>query len=129
MGGYLDLPGSSMYSMSKFATRGLMCSLRRSEWLGLNRVNIVAPWFIKTHTYSKAYMDRIEALGVHLATFDDATLAVLRCASDTTINGRALGVLPRQYCKTGYCDLDSDDYAPDSDMHKWQDICVKLGMR
>ncbi|KAI5285086.1 hypothetical protein KEM52_002602 [Ascosphaera acerosa] len=44
MGAYIDLPGCSMYSMSKFATRGLMRSLRRGDWLGLNRVNIVAPW-------------------------------------------------------------------------------------
>ncbi|KAI5301952.1 hypothetical protein KEM56_001190 [Ascosphaera pollenicola] len=127
MGAYLDLPGSSMYSMSKFATRGLMRSLRRGDWLGLNRVNIIAPWFIKTHTYTKAFLEMLEREGIKFASYEDAVRAVLRCASDTTINGRSIGVLPREYCETGYVDLEQEDYAPGTDLAKWQDITLRLG--
>ncbi|KAI5285662.1 Signal recognition particle core component [Ascosphaera aggregata] len=127
MGAYIDLPGSSMYSMSKFATRGLMRSLRRGNWLGLNRVNIVAPWFIKTHTYAKTFLEKLEREGIQFASYEDAVRAVLRCASDVTINGRAIGILPREYCSTGYVDLAHDDHSSDTDMGKWQDIALRLG--
>lgn len=44
--GYLDLPGSATYSMSKFGVRALMRSLRRNAWVDSIRVNLVSPRYV-----------------------------------------------------------------------------------
>jgi NAD(P)-dependent dehydrogenase (short-subunit alcohol dehydrogenase family) len=43
LAGYMDLIGVPCYNSTKFAVRGLMCSLRRTQ---LCRVNLVAPWLV-----------------------------------------------------------------------------------
>ena len=43
--GYVDIFGAPQYTMSKFAVRGLMRSLRQSEAAYGIRVNMVAPWY------------------------------------------------------------------------------------
>ena len=42
--GYVDIFGAPQYTMSKFALRGLMRSLRQSESVHGIRVNMIAPW-------------------------------------------------------------------------------------
>jgi NAD(P)-dependent dehydrogenase (short-subunit alcohol dehydrogenase family) len=44
LAGFVDLPNQVEYTMSKFALRGLMRSLRRTSWVSGIRVNIIAPW-------------------------------------------------------------------------------------
>lgn len=84
--------------------------------------------FIKTHTYTKAFLEMLEKEGIKFASYEDAVRAVLRCASDTSINGRSIGILPREYCASGYVDLAQDDYALSTNLAKWQDITLRLGM-
>jgi NAD(P)-dependent dehydrogenase (short-subunit alcohol dehydrogenase family) len=43
--GYIDIFGAPQYTMSKFAIRGLMRSLRQSEAAHGIRVNVIAPWY------------------------------------------------------------------------------------
>jgi len=73
------------------------------------RVNIIAPWFIRTPIMSSAVQQMITEKGVTFAEKTDAAAAVLHLASDRTINGRACGILPRDIAKEGYVDLDRDD--------------------
>lgn len=70
----------------------------------------------------------LEKEGIKFASYEDAVRAVLRCASDTSINGRSIGILPREYCASGYVDLAQDDYALSTNLAKWQDITLRLGM-
>lgn len=44
--GYVDIYGAPQYTLSKFAMRGLMRSLRQSERAHGFRVNLIAPWFV-----------------------------------------------------------------------------------
>src|SRR6187402_2603874 len=44
MAGYIDVPGAPQYTASKYALRGLLKSLRRSELQYNIRVNYIAPW-------------------------------------------------------------------------------------
>jgi NAD(P)-dependent dehydrogenase (short-subunit alcohol dehydrogenase family) len=48
LAGYLDLIGSPSYQSSKFAVRGLMCNLRRTDRC---RVNLIAPWYVVSFSF------------------------------------------------------------------------------
>lgn len=88
MAGYLDLPGSTLYNVSKFGVRGLMCNLRRT---GRMRVNLLAPWYIKTpimsETVTNAVDEALKRIGGHWALAEDAVKACLRCAADEKVTG------------------------------------------
>lgn len=45
MAGYMDFPSLVEYNTSKFAVRGLLRSLRRTEFRFGTRVNLLAPWY------------------------------------------------------------------------------------
>ncbi|KAF9884510.1 hypothetical protein FE257_001698 [Aspergillus nanangensis] len=109
--GYIDTQSSAIYSASKFAIRGIMCCLRRK---GVLRVNTIAPWMIETPIMSKDFLasirPQLQQMGLDLALAEDAVGAVLRIATDRTINGHSLAVVPRQLALTGYMDLDLDDF-------------------
>lgn len=55
------------------------------------------------------FNDALAAQGIKYALSEDACAAMLRIASDPTINGRALAILPRENCPEGYMDLAQDD--------------------
>ncbi|KKZ59969.1 hypothetical protein EMCG_00811 [[Emmonsia] crescens] len=127
--GYLDLPGSATYSMSKFGVRALMRSLRRNAWVDSIRVNLVAPGYIITPAYTEEIIAFFKSKGVKFASEDDACKAVLRIASDTTVNGRSVAVVPREDCTEGYFDLALDDFPEHSKLHIMQDLAINVGSR
>ncbi|PGH06780.1 hypothetical protein GX51_02221 [Blastomyces parvus] len=127
--GYLDLPGSATYSMSKFGVRALMRSLRRNAWVDSIRVNLVAPGYIITPAYTKEIIAFFKSKGVKFASEDDACKAVLRIASDTMVNGRALAVVSKEDCAEGYFDLAQDDFSEGSKLHDMQDVALNVGSR
>jgi NAD(P)-dependent dehydrogenase (short-subunit alcohol dehydrogenase family) len=90
LAGYVDLPGSIQYTSAKFGVRGLMRSLRRTAWEENIRVNLVAPWYVKTPIIPSIVQDYLIKEGVGFATTDDAAKAMLLIASDKTINGKAV---------------------------------------
>lgn len=85
--GYLDQPGSPQYCASKWGVRGIMRSLRRTMPMMSMRVNIIAPWFVKTAIISDEVIDRLESHGIEFAEKEDAARAVLHIASDKSMNG------------------------------------------
>ncbi|ENH72180.1 15-hydroxyprostaglandin dehydrogenase [NAD+] [Fusarium oxysporum f. sp. cubense race 1] len=92
--GFLDVPRSPEYSTFYYGSR----------------VNVIAPWYIRTGILSKAQFDQVEKSGVELATAEDAGECALRILSDTSINGRTLFVCARKWASRGYMDLNIEDY-------------------
>ncbi|CAG7554626.1 unnamed protein product [Fusarium equiseti] len=108
--GFLDVPRSPEYSSTKWAIRGIMHALRRTAFYYGSRVNVIAPWYIRTSILSQEQFDKVEASGVQFATAEDAGECALRILSDTSINGRTLFVCARKWASRGYIDLDIEDY-------------------
>ncbi|OAX77716.1 hypothetical protein ACJ72_07982 [Emergomyces africanus] len=130
LSGYMDLPGSATYSMSKFGVRALMRSLRRNA----GSIQFESIWlhqgiYIITPAYTEEVISFFKSKGVKFASEDDACKAVLRIASDATVNGRSLAVVPRADCTDGYFDLTQDDFPEGSKLHDMQDIAVNVGLR
>ena len=64
-----------------------MRSLRRTvPGMGM-RVNIIAPWFVRTNIMSEEVKKLVEESGLKWAEKGDAAAAVLHMASDSSING------------------------------------------
>ncbi|PGH26743.1 hypothetical protein AJ80_01507 [Polytolypa hystricis UAMH7299] len=136
LAGYVDFPGVPQYQATKFAVRGLMRSLRRMTFTEGIRVNIVAPWFIHTPLLPPPVWTHFQGRGIECADASDACKAMLRLACDKSINGRSLGVLPRNSKEgtltslapapvpNGYVDLMADDYGEGEVLRRWEDsIC------
>ncbi|KAM0224142.1 hypothetical protein ACHAQD_002516 [Fusarium lateritium] len=111
--GFLDVPRSPEYSSTKWAVRGIMHALRRTAFYYGSRVNVIAPWYIRTGILSKEQFDKVEKSGVEFATPGDAGECALRILSDSSVNGRTIFVCARKWAPRGYIDLDIEDY-PDS---------------
>ncbi|EXJ87219.1 hypothetical protein A1O3_04178 [Capronia epimyces CBS 606.96] len=87
LAGYVDLPGSIQYNSSKFGVRGLMRSLRRTSWKENIRVNLVAPWYIRTPILPAVVQEYLDNKGVGFALVEDCVRAMLLIGSDQAING------------------------------------------
>ncbi|PGH05247.1 hypothetical protein AJ79_06858 [Helicocarpus griseus UAMH5409] len=129
LAGFMDLPGSATYSMSKFGVRALMRSLRRNAWVDSIRVNLIAPGYIITPAYPAELITFFASKGVKFASGEDASKATLRIASDQSVNGRSLAVVSREDCAEGYLDLAQDDYPEGSQLRAWQELSLKIGSR
>jgi NAD(P)-dependent dehydrogenase (short-subunit alcohol dehydrogenase family) len=90
LAGYIDMPNSPQYAASKFGGRGLMRSLRRTSWAESIRVNLVAPWIIATPIVPSDIAELLVAAGTEFALEEDAAKAMLRIASDRSLNGKLL---------------------------------------
>ncbi|KAH8695620.1 hypothetical protein BGW36DRAFT_429489 [Talaromyces proteolyticus] len=125
--GYIDTQGSSLYSAAKHGVRGLMTCLRRKQAI---RVNCIAPWFIATPILKDSFVEstrrQFEAKGVDFALAEDAVSAVFRLVTDTSINGRTLGIVPRQLSSSGYMDLNHDDYNESDPLYNLQIVASTL---
>ncbi|KXL44676.1 hypothetical protein M433DRAFT_252034 [Acidomyces richmondensis BFW] len=109
LAGYLDQPGEPQYCASKWGVRGLMHSLRPTSPPQGFRVNIIAPWFIATNIVSEGMRKQLEEAGLQFAAAEDAAKATLRFASDASLNGRSVAIVPRDENPNGYFDLELDD--------------------
>ncbi|KAK3723513.1 hypothetical protein LTR37_001765 [Vermiconidia calcicola] len=128
MAGYLDLHGAPQYSCSKFAVRGFMRALRQQAALGNQiRVNLIAPWYVKTPILSGAMDTFITKSGAGFAKAADAAAALLCIVSNDSIQGRALAIVPRDWegASNGYVDLNQDDFEDSPWMHRAQEYALK----
>ncbi|OAL38361.1 hypothetical protein AYO20_02420 [Fonsecaea nubica] len=129
LAGYVDQPGSPQYNASKFGLRGTMRCLRRTSLQHGTRVNYIAPWYIKTDIISDAVAERITSKGAVFASIDDAGEALVRIASDTSVQGRSLAIVPRIWAPLGYLDVDHDDYKDGDFLKGWQEIVLRTSHR
>ena len=107
LAGYLDLAVNPMYTVSKFGARAVMRTLR---WISTNRVNVLAPWFIKTPLMGEDVITLLDGAGIGWASIEDATKGVVRVLADGEVDGRAVGVVPGDLVEGGLTDVGMDDY-------------------
>ena len=87
LAGYLEL-NEAAYTTSKWAVRGLFRSTRsKMEDLGY-RMNLIAPWVMDT-PMSKPLADVCREQGFPVGDANDVAKAVIRCAADDSICGKA----------------------------------------
>lgn len=88
---YVELPPTLDYSAAKLGVRGLWKSLRWEVREQGVRTNFIAPTFLATPMI-EAVKPLLLEKGAKLANLDDAVDAVLRCACNEDIVGRAIAV-------------------------------------
>ncbi|KAH7395530.1 short chain dehydrogenase/ reductase [Cadophora sp. MPI-SDFR-AT-0126] len=110
MGSYTDSPGSWEYTASKHAVKGLMRTVRRSCWSQGIRINVLAPYWVKSAIRSPEMEAFLLGHGVQMALPEDCVAAMMRLACDRTINGHSLIIIGEKECKGGYRDAESDDH-------------------
>ncbi|KAF1997063.1 NAD(P)-binding protein [Amniculicola lignicola CBS 123094] len=95
---YVGYPFSSTYSISKFGIRGLFHGIREKALAQSPRVrvNLVAPWYIKTAmtTSDKDPMIAAFLAGLGFASMEDVVDTILRMSADEKVLGRAAIVVP-----------------------------------
>ncbi|PSN74694.1 NAD(P)-binding protein [Corynespora cassiicola Philippines] len=85
---YLGYKQNTTYSISKFGLRGLLYSIREAASnIGI-RVNLVAPWFVKTPLISDAATAQLLALLGHTSV-ESVVGAIVKMSADQSIYGRA----------------------------------------
>lgn len=87
---------------------------------------------------------KLQAGGIEFAELEDAVKAVLRVATDksingtshhgpvrnilTTISGRSLGIVARERNSVGYMDLNSDDYKEEDVMFPMEQVALNINL-
>jgi NAD(P)-dependent dehydrogenase (short-subunit alcohol dehydrogenase family) len=130
MAGYIDIP-TPQYSASKFGVRGLMRALRHIVPQYGVRVNVIAPWYIKTAILDASMVNLIEEVGAGWATVESCAAAVERIVTDEKIQARSFAIVPQDWKggESGFMDLDQDDFDARTWMGEKQTLCLKpIGM-
>ena len=96
LAGYVDDTHDSIYTASKFGSRGIFRAIRARAQQELNvRVNLVAPWAMKT-AMTAPILAQMEAFGIQegkgitFVEYDVLTGAVARLAVDESIHGKSI---------------------------------------
>ena len=110
MTGYIDLPYNTDYSVSKYGVRGLFRSIRSQTHRVNARANCLLPGYILTPLTKKVHQiddpnEPSKATGFVLpwAPIDLVVDACVRCLTDQSMDGRALGIFP-----SGVIDIHED---------------------
>jgi len=100
LAGYIDDTHNSIYTASKFGTRGLWRSIRTKASADMGvRCNLIAPWAIKTPMTAPilGMLEQFgikEGQGITFASEETVVQAVVKCVGDTSISGRAFAIMP-----------------------------------
>ncbi|KIW04318.1 uncharacterized protein PV09_04610 [Verruconis gallopava] len=106
LAGYLDMPMSPIYSSTKFALRGLLCSLRNATSRIGARVAMIAPWHVETPQLGVQAV-RLKEQGIPVAQMADVVGAVQRLILEPSSNGKCFAAVPRTVkAPNGYFDVD-----------------------
>ena len=96
--GYHGAASSTTYTISKFGVRGILYGIREQALAAGVRVNLIAPWYVKTPMTTKATSGsaeidaNISVFGV--APMEDVTDIVMRFGADESVAGRAVIIMP-----------------------------------
>lgn len=113
MTAWIDSPGNWEYTASKYALRGLMRTARRNSWQQGIRINYVAPCYIRSAIRSAEYEAGLVAKGIEFAPQSAVAACMMKLATDRTVNGHSLMIVPPSVAKEGYMDVDRDDITDD----------------
>lgn len=78
---------------------------------------------------SPTVIAHLEAKGVKFSLKEDCATAMLRLASDKSINGHALAIVPREDYEHGVIDADMDDFAEGTYWDKLQKAVLAASIR
>ncbi|KAF2728215.1 NAD(P)-binding protein [Polyplosphaeria fusca] len=94
--GYAGYPYSATYAMSKFGVRGLFYGTREAAMRQdpSIRVNLVAPWFIRTNMTTGKTSENFAFSVLEFAPIEYVSEAVVRVAGDERVVGRAVANMP-----------------------------------
>jgi short-subunit dehydrogenase len=106
---FLDLLRTPQYAGSKWFQRGVFRSLRRTAHVHGTRVNMIAPWYVRTGILSAEAFDEVKRSEVQIARMEDAQRALLTLVAGEA-NKRVLFVSPRKWRDERVWDLGIDDY-------------------
>ncbi|KAH8702889.1 hypothetical protein GQ44DRAFT_743827 [Phaeosphaeriaceae sp. PMI808] len=97
LAGYIGYPSSTTYSMSKFGVRGLFYAIRDGAAPAF-RVNLVAPWFVKTAmTTAPDFVASETSMLLNFTGFapmERVQSAVMQFCANENLHGRAAGIFP-----------------------------------
>jgi len=127
--GFLDVPGIPQYMSSKFAHRALMRCLRRTTAIDGVRSCLTCPWYVATTIQSPAVQEYLKGEGIVYAEAADAGGAMIKIASDRSINGRSFGIVPRDVAPHGYYDVGKDDFEDGELLDEYQKILLRTSHR
>ena len=85
--------------------------------------------YTKTNIISQAVVDRLESKGVKFSLKEDCTAAMLRIATDKSIHGHSLAIVPRDDNKNGYIDAELDDEQDGTYWDKVQRVTLGASIR
>ena len=85
--------------------------------------------YTKTDIISQAVIDRLESKGVKFSLKEDCAAAMLRIATDKTVNGRSLAIVPREDHKQGFIDADMDDLQEGTYFDQLQKVTLAASIR
>jgi hypothetical protein len=87
------------------------------------------PVYTKTTIISQAVIDRLESKGVKFSLKEDCAAAMLRIATDKSINGHSLAIVPRDDHPQGYIDAELDDEEDGTYWDKLQKVTLAASIR
>lgn len=126
LNGWIDSPANWEYTASKYALRGLMRTARRSSWEQGIRINYVAPCYIKSAIRSAEYEAELVAKGIEFAPQSSVAACMMKLATDSTISGHSLMVVPHSVAKEGFMDVDKDDITDDAYFVRTQQTQLRI---
>jgi arabinogalactan endo-1,4-beta-galactosidase len=85
--------------------------------------------YTKTTIISQAVIDRLESKGVKFSLKEDCAAAMLRIATDKSINGHSLAIVPRDDHPQGYIDAELDDEEDGTYWDKLQKVTLAASIR
>lgn len=87
------------------------------------------PVYTKTNIISQAVIDRLESKGVKFSLKEDCAAAMLRIATDRSINGHSFAIVPREDHAHGYIDAELDDEEDGTYWDKLQKVTLAASIR
>ncbi|KXT02316.1 hypothetical protein AC578_208 [Pseudocercospora eumusae] len=123
---YINSPGNWEYTVSKTGLLGLMRTVRRNSWQQGMRINFVAPCYIRSAIRTAEYEKNLVDQGVRFGEVEDVASCMMRIASDRSINGRSIMVVPRAVAQQGYMDVDLDDFDQDGYFKDIQEVQLRI---
>jgi hypothetical protein len=85
--------------------------------------------YTKTNIVSPAVIERLESKGVKFSLKEDCAAAMLRIATDKSVNGHSLAIVPREDHAQGYIDAELDDEEDGTYWDKLQKVTLAASIR
>lgn len=86
--------------------------------------DLLSTRYVRTPILSDKVVEYLVSKGVKFARVEDCASAILMIASHQEIQGRSLGIVPREEAPEGYMDMAHDDYHGGDFLSSWQETVL-----